>query len=94
MYTIAWKDQQVALTDFCEIVNQQAQGSGHPVSLNNVSVKEWGGQKLIVHELDKSVEPLVLGVMLEVKGMFIPCVIINEVQGLPSDYPEVQPIRV
>ena len=94
MHTVAWKDERTALMDFCKIINQQAQGSGEPVTLNNVSLREWGGVKLIVWELTKEMDPLVLGIMLEVKGMFLPTVVINEIHGLPSDYPEVQPIRV
>lgn len=95
VYTIAWKDEATALADFCEIVNQQSMGGGEPVTLNNTRIVDWGGQRLIVHDLTEGEhEPLILGIMWEVKGMFLPTVVINEVQGLEADYPEVSAIRV
>lgn len=87
MHAAVWRTKQEALDDFCRLMSthEARMGGSEPYRLEHITLVEWRPElELITYHIIEDNAPILIGLMWDIKGMFIPCPVLNEVEGVPA----------
>lgn len=92
MLVIGYHTKELALKAFAKVMSEQEtrMGGEHPYEERWLSWMEWRVElDLITYYMPPTDEKVIVGLLWDIKGMFVPAPLLHEVDGTPFSYSTV-----